>query len=98
MTELMRKHEESGVVRGSVLWKKFFDELVMMRLQERDPLAYVRELRRRGLEPLTEEKMRAVAPPTEEEMGTATGGRGDVVPDGESTEGRGVRVPSLDLV
>ena len=49
MRGFMRKHEESGMVRGSVLWKKFFDELIMMRLQERDPLAYVRELRRRDL-------------------------------------------------
>ena len=85
----MRAHEESGVERGSVLWKKFFDELVMMRLQERDPPASVRELRRRGLESLTEEEMSAAAP---------TGGRGDVVPDGESTDRRGVRVPTLPYI
>ena len=39
----------------------------MIRLQERDTFAYVRELRRRGLEPLTAE-----------ELGAATGGRGVV--------------------
>ena len=89
MREFMRKHEESGVERGSVLWKKFFDELVMMRLQERDPPAYARELRRRGFGPLTEEEMSAAAP---------TGKRGDVVPDGESTEGRGVRVLTLPYI
>ena len=30
----MRKHEESGVERGFVSWKKFFDELVVMRSEE----------------------------------------------------------------
>ena len=84
MEEFMGKHEESGVVRGSEVWKKFFDEFVMIRLQERDTFAYVRELRRQGLEPLTAE-----------ELGAATGGRGVVVPDGESTEGRGVRIPTV---
>ena len=83
----MRKHEDSGVVRGSEVWKMLFDEFVMDRLQELDPPAFVRELRRRGLAPLTEE-----------ELGAATGGRGVVVPDGESTEGRRVRIPTLPYV
>ena len=87
MREFMRKHEESGVVRGSEVWKMLFDEFVMDRLQERDRPAFVRELRRRGLAPLTEE-----------ELGAATGGRGVVVPDGDSTEGRGVRTPTLPYV
>ena len=69
------------------MWKMLFDEFVMTRLQERDPFALVRELRRRGLAPLTEE-----------ELGAATGGRGVVVPDGESTEGREVRIPTLSYV
>ena len=64
-----------------------FDECVMARLQERDTSAYVRELRRRGLEPLSAAELEA-----------ATGGRGVVVPDGESTEGRGVRIPTLPYV
>ena len=87
MREFMRKHEESGVVRGPEVWKMFFDEFVTDRLQERDPPAFVRELCRRGLAPLTEE-----------ELGAATGGREVVVPDGESTEGRGVRTPTLPYV
>ena len=92
MREFVRNRE--GVVRGSDLWNEFFEEFVMISLQERDPPAYVRELRRRGLEPLTEQELGAAAPLIEEELGAATGGRGAVVPDGESTEGRGVRVPT----
>ena len=49
-------------------------------------------------EPARDPHLRAAAPSTEEELGAVTGGRGDMVPDGEPTEGRGVRVPTLPYV